>query len=289
VTSGLLLGLDAEQMRHALGIAYSHAAGNRQCIVDGALSKRLQAGQAASAGVLSGFLARKAFTGAHNIFSGRFGFLELYQPDGADASLLTRDLGARFEGDGLSFKPYPCGRPLHAGIDAALALRARTSPDQIAEVTITVDRAVYQDQFEGGASKRRPTQVVEAQFALPFLIATALVHGKVGIGEVAGLGDAATLALADRIKGGAAGDRKPRDWLTITVRLTDGRVVCVETSDPIGSPEKPLSTALMHAKFRDCAANAVRTIPARDVDDALASLERLDEVENVGVLTRLFA
>jgi 2-methylcitrate dehydratase PrpD len=288
VTSGLLLGLDAGQMRHALGIAYSHAAGNRQCIVDGALSKRLQAGQAASAGVFSAFLARKAFTGAHNIFSGRFGFLELYQPNGADESLLTRDLGMRFEGDGLSFKPYPCGRPLHAGIDAALAVRAQIDPNQIAEVTITADRAVYQDQFESGTTKRRPTQVVEAQFALPFLIATALVHGKVGIGEVAGLGDAITLALADRIKGEPAGDRKPRDWLIVSVRLTDGRVVTVETSDPIGSPEKPLSTALLHAKFRDCAANAVRPIPATDVEKALAMLEQLEEAENVGGLTKLF-
>ena len=50
---GKLIGLTAEQMLHAFGIAYSHAAGNRQCILDGALTKRLQAGQAASAGVFS--------------------------------------------------------------------------------------------------------------------------------------------------------------------------------------------------------------------------------------------
>ena len=106
VTAGLLLGLNAEQMRNALGIAYSHAAGNRQCILDGALTKRLQAGQAASAGVFSAVLARKDFTGAHNIFAGRYGFLELYQPNGADPSLLLRDLGREFRGDGLSFKPY---------------------------------------------------------------------------------------------------------------------------------------------------------------------------------------
>ena len=56
--------LTAEQMLHAFGIAYSHAAGNRQCILDGALTKRLQAGQAASAGVFSAVLAQTGFTGA---------------------------------------------------------------------------------------------------------------------------------------------------------------------------------------------------------------------------------
>jgi 2-methylcitrate dehydratase PrpD len=45
--AGKLLGLNVEQMVHAFGIAYSQAAGNRQCILDGALTKRLQAGQAA--------------------------------------------------------------------------------------------------------------------------------------------------------------------------------------------------------------------------------------------------
>ena len=60
--AGKLLDLNQEQMVHAFGIAYSQAAGNRQCIVDGALTKRFQAGQAAHAAVLSVFLAREGFT-----------------------------------------------------------------------------------------------------------------------------------------------------------------------------------------------------------------------------------
>jgi len=41
--AGMLIGLTAKQMLNAFGIAYSHAAGNRQCILDGALTKRMQA------------------------------------------------------------------------------------------------------------------------------------------------------------------------------------------------------------------------------------------------------
>jgi 2-methylcitrate dehydratase PrpD len=289
VASGVLLGLDAGQMRHALGIAYSHAAGNRQCILDGALTKRLQAGQAASAGVFSAVLARKGFTGAHNIFAGKYGFLELYQPNGADAALLTRDLGSAFQGDGLSFKPYPCGRPLHAGIDAALAAHAEIGSARVGEVTMSMDKAGYADQFESGPAKRRPTQVVEAQFALPFLVATALTHGKVGIAEVAGLGDAATLALSDRIVGEVVPGDKPRGWVALTVRLSDGRAIRIESTDPVGSPEKPLGADLLRAKFRDNAANARRPIETADVEAALTALERLEELDDVGSLTRMFA
>jgi 2-methylcitrate dehydratase PrpD len=202
--AGKLLRLTPHQMLAALGVAYSHAAGNRQCILDGALSKRMQAGQAASAGVFSAVLAQTGFTGAHNIFDGRFGFFELYQPNGADRSVLLRDLGTAFRGEALSYKPYPCGRPLHAAIDAALTARAQLQivrADDIAAVTIEADPAGHADQFERGPAKRRPTQVVEAQFAQPFLVATALVHGRVGIAEVDGLGSPPVLTLSDRIAG----------------------------------------------------------------------------------------
>jgi 2-methylcitrate dehydratase PrpD len=276
--AGKLLGLTPEEMLAAFGIAYSHAAGNRQCILDGALTKRLQAGQAASAGVFSAVLAQTGFTGARNIFNGRFGFFELYQPNGHDASLLLGGLGTAFRGEALSYKPYPCGRPLHAAIDAALEARARLAierPEDIEAVTIEADPSGHHDQFGRGPAKRRPTQVVEAQFAQPFLIATALVRGRVGIAEVSGLGDAAVLALTDRIVG-AARDGRPKGSLAITVRRTDGRSTTVEAGDPIGSPEKPLTDAQLEAKFRDCARNAVRPLPDADVDALLAAIGRLE-------------
>jgi 2-methylcitrate dehydratase PrpD len=289
--AGKLLRLTPEQMLAALGIAYSHAAGNRQCILDGALTKRMQAGQAASAGVFSAVLAQTGFTGARNIFGGRFGFFELYQPNGYDAAALLRDLGTAFRGEALSYKPYPCGRPLHAAIDAALTARAQLridSADDIAAVTIEADPAGHGDQFERGPAKRRPTQVVEAQFAQPFLVATALVHGRVGIAEVDGLGDPAVLALSDRITG-AAHHGRTRGSLSITLTRTDGRAITVEATDPIGSPQKPLTDAQFEAKFRDCARNAVRPLSGASVDAALAAIGRLETLPDARELMAPFA
>src|SRR5262245_47141234 len=289
--AGKLIGLTAAQMLHAFGIAYSHAAGNRQCILDGALTKRMQAGQAASAGVFSAVLAQTGFTGAQNIFNGRFGFFELYQPNGYDASVLLRDLGTAYRGEGLSYKPYPCGRPLHAAIDAALAARARLEiarPDDIESVTVEADPAGHDDQFDRGSVKRRPTQVVEAQFAQPFLIATALVHGKVGIAEVDGLGDASVLALSDRIAG-VVRDGRPKGSLSITVQRTDRQSVTVKASDPIGSPEKPLTDAQLEAKFRDCARNAARPLSGASVDAVLAAIGRLETLQDAQELMAPFA
>ena len=289
--AGKLIGLTPEQMLAAFGIAYSHAAGNRQCILDGALTKRMQAGQAASAAVFSAVLAQTGFTGARNIFNGRFGFLELYQPNGYDASVLLHDLGTAFRGEALSYKPYPCGRPLHSAIDAALAARAQLKierPDDIESVTIEAEPDVHSDQFGRGPQKRRPTQVVEAQFAQPFLVATALVHGRVGIAEVDGLGDAPVLALSDRIAG-VARDGRPKGSLSITVQRTDGRSVTVEASDPTGSPEKPLSDTQLETKFRDCARNAVQSVSDASLDKLLAAIGRLETLPDARELMTAFA
>jgi 2-methylcitrate dehydratase PrpD len=288
---GKMIGLTAEQMLHALGIAYSQAAGNRQCILDGALTKRMQAGQAASAGVFSAILAQTGFTGAHNVFNGRFGFLELYQPNGYDASVLLRDLGAVFCGEALSYKPYPCGRPLHSAIDAALAARAMLGIRETADiesVTIEADPVGHADQFVSGPAKRRPTQVVEAQFAQPFLVATALVHGRVGIAHVDGLGDPSVLALSGRIAG-VARDSRPKRSLSITVRRTDGRSVTVEATDPTGSPEKPLTESQFEAKFRDCMRNAVRPLSDAAIYAVLASIRRLETLTDARELLTPFA
>ena len=278
--AGKLLGLNAGQLHHALGIAYSQAAGNRQCIVDAALTKRLQAGQAAGAGVFSAVLAAEDFSGASNIFAGKFGFLELYQPGGHDLAPLTDALGTAFRGDEVSFKPYACGRPFHAMIDAALSLRG----DAITAVELVLDPPTYADQFETGPHKRRPGQIVEAQFALPFLIATALLRGKVGIGEVADYTAADVLALAARVTGAPAGGARGSG--RITVRHADGSTRTAATGIPLGAPANPLNRAQREAKFRDCAANAVRPISGEDVTAILAMLDDLEHAPDLTDLLR---
>jgi 2-methylcitrate dehydratase PrpD len=155
-------------------------------------------------------------------------------------------------------------------------------------VTIEADPAGHADQFERGPAKRRPTQVVEAQFAQPFLVATALVHGKIGIAEVDGLGDPAVLALSDRITE-VAHQGRAKGSLAITVMKTDGRSITVEATDPIGSPDKPLSDAQFEAKFRDCARNAVRPLSDASVDAALAAINRLETLPDARELMAPFA
>ena len=292
--AGKLLGLTAEQLTHALGIAYSQSAGNRQCIVDGALTKRLQAGQAASGAVMAAMLARDGFTGARDVFGGRYGFFPMYQPEGYDLAPIIDGLGAEYRGDELSFKPYPCGRGTHAIIDAALDLyrdldlaHLPGTGTAIAQVTVTTSPATYQDQLAPEAKGRRPRQVVEAQFSLPFLVAAALVRGQVGIGEVAGVEDSQVLSLSETIDGAIRRDAQA-GRARLEVRLSDGRAATRETTGPSGSPDRPLSDDQLEAKFRDCAGHAAYAIPQEVVDQALNIIRTLEDATDATEVFRLF-
>jgi 2-methylcitrate dehydratase PrpD len=84
------------------------------------------------------------------------------------------------------------------------------------------------------------SQVMLWQRRLPAPIAAAIVHGRVGIAEVANIHDAIVLDLAARIDGVAAG----QETSGITIRLSDGRGATAKVGLPLGSPENRLSVEL---------------------------------------------
>ena len=259
--AGKLIGLSKDQMVHAFGIAYSQAAGNRQCIVDGALTKRFQAGQAAHGAVLAAFLAKEGFTGAENVFAGRFGFFPMYQPDGYDLSIIDKDLGEDFFGDRISFKPYPCVRPSHSYIDAAVKLHGELNLGHTAmeSVTVRMDPETLNSRYSIASGVIQPTQQVEAQFSVPYLIGCGLALGGVGIDQINSFSSPTVLAAAALVNAeGRQGAKK--GWAEIEVVCVGGRTASVELGPASGSPENPLSIEQLKDKFKDCAAHAARHI-----------------------------
>jgi len=283
--AGKLLVLDERQMVHAFGIAYSQAAGNRQCITDGALTKRFQAGQAAHGGVLSAVLAKEGFTGAYNVFTGRYGFFPMYQPDGYDLAPIYDGLGEVFLGNELSHKPYPCGRPTHTYIDAAIELHRSLDLTNFAveSIEVTTNEDTYRAQFHPSMINPKPQNQVESQFSLPYLIGSGLALGRVGIDQVTDLENPTVLAMADRITGASREDA-PKGWGKIEVHLSDGSSRVVELAPPSGSPVNPLSAVQLEEKFRDCAAHAL--IPL-DPATAEAIIESVLCIQDVGDLSEL--
>ena len=172
-----LAGLSTDQVRYALGMAVSMAGGVEANF--GTMTKPLHVGQAARNAVVAAKLAGAGFTANPEAIESRVGYYDAYYrlTPGDDSAL--EGLGRSWElvESGLRVKPYPCGGLAHTAIDSALLLREELGPveaiDSIGvEVTDrTMDRIVF------GV----PHTELEAKFSMPYLIARALVDGRVGL------------------------------------------------------------------------------------------------------------
>ncbi len=181
--AGRISGLDEDKMLNALGIAYHQSAGNGQCVVDGALTKRMGPGFAARGGIVAAAMASKGITGAHNIFEGELSLATVYHQGNYEIKALTQDLGRQFTGVNVEMKPYPCCKGTHGFVDLALALHEKNKiePENVNEVLITCPgMANLSLPLEVKSHPRNP---VDSQFSIPWAVAVVIARGRAGISD----------------------------------------------------------------------------------------------------------
>ena len=276
ITASKLLGLSAEQMMYAFGIAGSMAAGSLEFLAEGAWTKRLHPGLAAQNGIQAAMLAREGFKGPRTILEGRDGFLRGYSRRPI-SEYLTDYLGESFEIMRTSVKPHACCRYMQGPIDAVLALARehRIQPDQVRSIDTAVLEAGWPLVVEPQGQKFHPKSVVEAQFSMPFGAAVALVHHAAGIDqfteenirskEVERLMGKVVMIKHQRIE-----RNFPEEWAAlVTITLNNGQSFEKYISNPKGDPQNPLSPDELIAKFRSLAG------PRDDIVAAVRSLDSL--------------
>lgn len=288
-----ILGLDESHIQNALGIAYSQAAGNYQAVSDGSLTKRLQAGLAAKGGVLSALLAEKGITGATNSLEGEFGLYAVYHPGRKyDAVAMTSELGKKFELSNLSFKPYPSPRGTHASIQGTLELVRQhdIQPQDVEGITIFKSPAAV--NAEGGESKRQPKNVVEAQFNVPFTVATALVRRRVSLGDFSpeAIKDPAVLRIAEKVNVVGFAEFGPINFhpAITEIRTKTGEIYSRRIEEPCGDalsfPEEQ-----MIEKFMGCASHAIKPLSKAKLKRVIEMIMKVEELDDVGAIVRLLA
>ena len=253
-------GLDAAGIQNALGIAFSQAAGTHQVTRDAAVTKRMQPGFAAKAGVIAVQLTQRGIRGAQNVFDGVDGLFRIYLRSSYDPARLRVGLGRQWEFLDLSYKPYPSCRFNHTAIDAALAISRRPgfNAEAVTRITAGVNAQSYQAVCTPVDMRRHPTTVVQAQFSLPFNVAAALIDGEVGLRHFTneGLQRADILALAARVECSVDAAIE-RDWsrsMSPTALLVQsGNTAHQQRVDlPGGHPQSPMTAEMLRAKLADC-------------------------------------
>jgi len=288
--AGKLLNLDQGKLVHAFGIAYHQAAGNLQCVDDGALTKRCGPGFSNRNGILSAFMAKKGITGAQNVLTGKRGLFNQYHRGLFDPVKLTRELGQTFEGVNVSIKPYPCCRYNHPAIDAVLYLMNahQFSPSDIDAVIIHIGRSGAGLLAEPIELKRNPRNAVDTQFSIPWAVAAALAYGRLSIGNFS---DEATkdqniVSLSKKVTTVTEPELSVPgiEPCIVDIRLKGGETYTKRVDVPYGSPDNPMSIDNIAEKLRHAVPFGAKQIDGNRVEKLIQLVLELEQVNNVGII-----
>ena len=279
-----LLGLNAEAMARAAGIAGSFAAGLLECWVDGTQTKFLHPGWSAQSGITAAYLARSGTTGPAQVFEGRFGlFASHVQDAGAhrDFSRIDSALGEHWESRNSSFKPFPAAHVIHPYIDAAIRLRRAHGfdPADVEQVECPVTAFIVNIVCEPTEEKFAPASDSHGRVSLQYTLAEALYFGELGKNAYReeSLRNPAILDLARRVRYYVDPDYPGpgRFKGAVKVTLKDGRVFEEIEEYNRGSMENPMSYAELRAKFDENAAGFLGTAQRDRLASQIGQLESL--------------
>ncbi|HHW93029.1 MAG TPA: MmgE/PrpD family protein [Clostridiaceae bacterium] len=195
--AGWLLGLDSEQLSHALGIAALQSAGLQEMLHENASIKPFQVGKSSSAGIIAAELAALGSKSPSKVFEGQYGWFNAMSNNDYRETDLWDRLGKHWMIMDTYVKLYPSCRYAHAAIDSALELY-----DEGYRMSNVKNVKLY--LFQQGINEvgvfKVPSQYEDALFSVAYSIAIAFQYGKVRIEEIASnLQNTRILEFADNI------------------------------------------------------------------------------------------
>lgn len=259
------IGLDADGIRHAMGLALLQGGFPSAIKYDPASPIRgVREGLVARAAVEAALLAEAGATAFAEPLEGRAGFFAVYG-GGAPRDALLDGLGEMYLGDQVSFKPWPACRGTHPYIEAALVLRDQVDPARV--VRVDAETGPIQEMLiRPQPVKAAPIRAIEAKFSIPYTVATALIDGAVTLDSFTTerIADPATRTLAHKVV-----ELRNPDWGrseaasgSLTVTFDDDTTISHRVMQAAGHPDRPMDDAALIAKFVDCAGHAVEPVKA---------------------------
>jgi 2-methylcitrate dehydratase PrpD len=276
-----LLGLDAKQTTHAIGIAAAQASGMQQH--RGTMCKSFHAGKAASNGVLAALLAQQGFDSSEETIEGKRGFARIYSKV-ARPEVVLDQLGQRWEITRNGYKPYACGVVLHPILDAMVALGEQRAlkPEEIAKVEARVNEMAVRITGLGD-----PSTGLQSKFSIYHAAAVAYLDGAAAIAQFTDKRAAApdVLALRGKIEvvvdPGLAKDQAQATLIPISGDRIEARIAHAS-----GTVDNPMSDGALENKFF---ANVTQIIGSERARQIAATVWKLDKLGDVRELIGLCA
>ena len=275
---------------NALGIASLNVGGMITGGHEGATARHLIFGRATQSGVLSLLAARQGFTGPKRAFEDPRGFcltlcaepkweyLRAFEPYCLPA---------------VAFKPYPCARQLHAGVEALLRLLQDYSikSTAIEAIALSVPTTVASLVNRPAPSANRAANLGSGQYVM----AATAIRGKMDLTSFDDrfIQSSEVKSLMGKVKvtGEIELDRYfPQSWPgRVRISLRNGSSHTREIIIPKGEKENPLSVQEVDEKFLSLAEPVLGDAKARSVIGAVQALADRESLRELLALLRVSA
>lgn len=284
-----VLGLDAGQTRHALGIAGSMGAG-LMAAQEGALVKRLHSGRAAHAGVVAAQLAAKGYTGIEDVVEAPFGGFLATHGDDSDPGVALKALGSEWEVMQTGFKPHASVTSIHAALDALKGLMNDNA--LVAADIAAVEARLSTPTYVHCAWPYHAQSITAAQMNLYYGLAVMALDGVVFVDQFREdrIADPQIMDFIKRIT--ARVDPEIDSWgqeyrhaARLRLVTRDGRDLEAEVRHRRGSAEAPLTGEEVRSKYAHLTAH----LPAGQADRIAAAIDTLEDLDDCRALGGLLA
>ncbi len=220
--AGRLLGLDADRMRHALGLCATRASGLKSQF--GTMGKPFNAGIAASNGIEAALLAAQGFVSRPDGIECVQGFADTHAGECRDLEVSLAGLGTDFWFEVVQHKFHACCHGTHAALDALamLAKEPGVAPERIERIALRVN-----PRWLRVCDIPEPRTGLEAKFSYRLTSAMALAGRDTGALDAfteEACAEPALIALRDRVR--VEGDASVSDTAAhVTLGLAGGGTV----------------------------------------------------------------
>jgi 2-methylcitrate dehydratase PrpD len=279
-----LLGLDADAVNSALGLAGCQASGLLTFEMEQEhFTKSLQSGVPARNAVVAAELAARGYSGARGTLDGHFNIFDVFSTH-RDFDRLVQGLGEWYEVEHTGYKFYSACRGMHSTLDVVLDLQSEHGfkPDEVESIHVRLPETMA-PMVDNNLLTTHNTQ---------FVVAVALHDGVVERAQTSPerRADEVLNELAGRITVASDAELEklyPVHWpARVNLRLRDGREFDVERIDPRGTDTVPVGDDVIEAKFRRMATQVVSDDRA---DQIIAAVSELDTASSIRGLTSLLA
>lgn len=297
---GKILKLDPGKMLHAIGIAghicpVPTVAKWQNTDPPSTMTKYLSAGWLGEAEITAAFLAEIGYIGDIDVLGGEHGFWKFYASDKWRPDILMKKLGQEWRFLNISYKPYPCCRLMHSGLDSFIKIIEENGlmPEDIEKVTLFLDPLTDKPLWHNKEIKTH----VDAQFSVPYVFAVAAHRIKSGA-DWQSLSTMTNCSIRDFMDKVSFMTHPHFDEIMLKGKMNSlskvevvakGRTFSEEKGWMKGDPfpeEARITDEELVEKFRN---NGRGVLPTDRIDKAVKLIFGLDQIKDVRELTHSLA